>query len=446
MTRPKNHHALLAALLAGALALGGCEAQAFIPGQAPESLPPLAAGGGAVLSSHQGGHEEEPPPSTPEEPDPDREDTPSFTELPSSSQTTPPVSSSQNSSSAPPPSSSSPVSSSPAQSSSSSTPASSSQPPPEPEPEEDEDPEEEPPSSTAPKPGPSRPASSTTPPPQSSQPDPEPEETGGEDDPDDTDVSGWQDLRVQSGGRTVSGSAVSIVAQIVQNEMGSTYPDEAIKAQAVAAYTFVRYHNATGSAPTVGLREASSKVTKLVKEVAGEQVTYNGQTILASYCAMSAGWTASSQSVWGRSLPYLTPVDSDVDEEESTFLKTTSIPQATVKSKLESALGVKLDGVSPDDWLEILSYCDDTGLYVEEVLVGGSVTTTGRKIRENILGLRSTAFEVRYDPGAEAFDFTTRGYGHGVGMSQVGAKRLANAGWDHAAILEHYYTGAEVTS
>ena len=78
--------------------------------------------------------------------------------------------------------------------------------------------------------------------------------------------------------------------------------------------------------------------------------------------------------------------------------------------------------------------------------MGGTVTTTGRKIRENILGLRSTAFEVRYDPGAAAFDFTTRGYGHGVGMSQVGAKHLANAGWDHTAILEHYYSGAEVTS
>ena len=78
--------------------------------------------------------------------------------------------------------------------------------------------------------------------------------------------------------------------------------------------------------------------------------------------------------------------------------------------------------------------------------MGGSVTTTGRKLRENIFGLRSAAFEVRYDPGAEAFDFITQGYGHGVGMSQVGAKHLANDGWDHVEILEHYYTGAQVTS
>ena len=444
MLHRKPYRALLAGLLAGALALGGCEAGALLPGETPESLPPLAAGGGAVLPSHQGGHEEEPPPPVPEESEPDREETPSFAPLSDPSPETPPASSAQSSSSVPQSSSSG---SAAVSGSSSGVPAASSQSRPEPAPGEEEEPAETSSSGSSSKPEPSRPVSDA-PSSAGSRPDPapEPEENGEEEEPEDTGASGWQDLRVQSGGRTVSGSAVSIVAQIVQNEMGSSYPDEAVKAQAVAAYTFVRFHNASGTAPAVGLREASSKVTKLVKEVAGEQVTYNGQTILASYCAMSAGWTASSQSVWGRSLPYLTPVDSDVDEEESSFLKTTSIPRATVQSKLEGALGVKLDGVSPDDWLEVLSYCDDTGLYVKDVLVGGTVTTTGRKIRENILGLRSTAFEVRYDPGAAAFDFTTRGYGHGVGMSQVGAKHLANAGWDHTAILEHYYSGAEVTS
>ena len=442
--------ALLAGLAAGFLGLGGGSFPGVGPVQAPESLPSLVTGGGVILSSGEGGHQGEEPPvvSSGEAAEPDSEETPSFSEFSPSSQSVTPASSSQA------PVSSSGSSSQVASSSSSAPPpaVSSSRPKPESEAEEeieeeeDEEPEKDPPSAPA-DPRPSQPSSSSKPePPSSSEPEPEVEPEPEPEPEEEDEPSGWQDLRVQSGGKTVNDSALSIVAQIVQNEMGSSYPDEAIKAQAVAAYTFVRYHNATGSTPAVGLRTATDRVTRLVKEVAGEQITYSGQPILASYCAMSAGWTASSQSVWGRSLPYLVPVDSDVDERESTFRKTTTIPQSTVKSKLESALGVTLDGLSPDDWLEIQSYWDDTGLYVNEVLVGGSVTTTGRKLRENIFGLRSAAFEVRYDPGAEAFDFITQGYGHGVGMSQVGAKHLANDGWDHVEILEHYYTGAQVTS
>ena len=249
---------------------------------------------------------------------------------------------------------------------------------------------------------------------------------------------------MQSGGSTIRDSAVSIVARIVQNEMGSSFPDEAIKAQAVAAYTFVRYHNVTGSSPAVGLRTATDRVTRLVKEVAGEQITYGGQPILASYCAMSAGWTASSQSVWGRALPYLVPVESEGDETGSGFQSTKKLSSLEVQRKLEGALDVDLDGVEPEDWFTILSYWDDSGLYVDEVDIGGMVVTTGRKLRESIFSLRSTAFEVDYDPDGDQFLFTTYGYGHGVGMSQVGAGYYAKQGWDHVEILEHYYSGAVV--
>ena len=70
--------------------------------------------------------------------------------------------------------------------------------------------------------------------------------------------------------------------------------------------------------------------------------------------------------------------------------------------------------------------------------------TTGRKLRESIFSLRSTAFEVDYDPDGDQFLFTTYGYGHGVGMSQVGAGYYAKQGWDYVEILEHYYSGAVV--
>ena len=110
---------------------------------------------------------------------------------------------------------------------------------------------------------------------------------------------------------------------------------------------------------------------------------------------------------------------------------------------MNSALGTDLDPVNDDpaDWLEITSRTD--GKYVGTVRVGDTVTT-GRKIRENILGLRSHAFDISYDEGSRSFTVTTYGYGHGVGMSQTGSMLYAQQGWDYVQILNHYYPGTVV--
>ena len=76
-----------------------------------------------------------------------------------------------------------------------------------------------------------------------------------------------------------------------------------------------------------------------------------------------------------------------------------------------------------------------------------AATTTGRNLRENVLNnvngktLRSAAFDVSYDAGTDAFTFTVWGYGHGCGMSQMGAWGYAANGWGYADILAHYYPG-----
>lgn len=261
----------------------------------------------------------------------------------------------------------------------------------------------------------------------------------------DTRPTGWEDLKVKSGGSTVSDSAVSIVARIVQTEMGSSFPDEALKAQAVAAYTFVRYHNSVaGDVPSVILSSSvSDRVERLVREVAGEQISYNGRPILATYCSTSAGTTTSAKSVWGSSLPYLVPVESPGDKKSAYYHAETTMTAGTVRKKLENYLDIDLDGVSPKNWFDILSYWDD-GPYVNKVSIAGQKETTGRVIRESILGLRSAAFEVEYDKVSNEFTFTTYGYGHGVGMSQMGAKYYADQGWDYVEILEHYYSGTTV--
>lgn len=401
-----------------ALALAGCAAQ----GNGASAV--MLSGGGSI-SSDRGAT------SSSEASEPEA---PSFQELPSSE------SSSQAGEAAPPASSSEASSEAP---SSSNAPSSSEAPPvsSKPKAEKQKEPVDE---------------DNTEEEPDDEEYDEDNEDEGDGDDekpegdkPDDdnryNENTGWEDLKVRSGGSTVSDSAVSIVARIVQNEMNSSFPDEAIKAQAVAAYTFVRYHNAiAGDAPSVGLSTPSEKVNRLVREVAGEQITYNGKPILATYCAMSAGTTTSSQSVWGSALPYLVPVDSEGDKAASGYRVTTDpISAGEVQRKLENYLKVDLNGVNPADWFDILSYWDG-GPYVNKVSIAGQKESTGRVIRESILGLRSAAFEVNYDKGSGKFTFTTYGYGHGVGMSQMGAKYYADQGWDYVEILEHYYSGATV--
>ena len=95
----------------------------------------------------------------------------------------------------------------------------------------------------------------------------------------------------------------------------------------------------------------------------------------------------------------------------------------------------------PATWLEITSRTD--GKYVGTVRVGNT-TTTGRKIRESILGLRSHAFDISYDADSRIFTVTTYGYGHGVGMSQTGSMLYARQGWTYVQILNHYYPGTTV--
>ena len=274
------------------------------------------------------------------------------------------------------------------------------------------------------------------------EPEDRPEEKP-EDEPEEEPESG-ETLSITAGGRKISGDALDIVSQVVMNEVGDKWPEEAIKAQAVAVYTNIFRQNSQGVSPAFNVRTPSASLKKTISQVIGEMVLYDGKPALTTFFAISPGVTASSENVWGASYPYLTSVDSWEEEDYKDYEKTVTLSASEVKRKVEAKLDVELVRGQEDDWFEILDYHD--GEFVRNIRVGGEdgVTTTGRNLRENILGLRSTAFDIRYDPGAEAFEFTTRGYGHGVGMSQVGAYYCAQNGWDYVEILEYYYSGAYV--
>lgn len=240
---------------------------------------------------------------------------------------------------------------------------------------------------------------------------------------------------------------------VVSAEMPAAFPEEALKAQAVAARTYqVRkmQENQTDQVIyDVGQAYCSieeqkkkwgsnyvtyaNKIRKAVKDTQGEIMIYEGEPILAVFHAQSAGKTEASENVWTSQLPYLKSVDSEEDKNAPDNQVICTISAQDVWNKL-SVYG-KLNQKASELAFQNIER-SDAG-YIKKIQVGG-FTLTGKQVRE-ALGLRSANFEVSRE--GDHFTFVTHGYGHGAGMSQYGASFLAEDGLDYREILCHYYQG-----
>ena len=238
-------------------------------------------------------------------------------------------------------------------------------------------------------------------------------------------------------------------------EIGGSFNEEAIKAQAVAAYTYIKYYNNSGNVPYVAVRTPNDKVKQCVNEVLGEAVYYDGALIQAVYGASTAGYTASAKNVWGIDYPYLPSHKCELDAlYDPNYGVKTSFTSDEIRKYVRNATGIELSG-DPGTWFAIKEYVDN--VYVGTFSIGGhteyvnnsgkTVNITGRVMREDIMdfNLRSSSFDVSYSADSDKFTFTTYGYGHGVGLSQHGANNLANF-WNYSyrEILEFYYPGTEI--
>ena len=243
-------------------------------------------------------------------------------------------------------------------------------------------------------------------------------------------------------------------------EMPATFEPDALKAQAVAAHTYAeRQHLLESASPTAALCGADfsndssqyqayftenqarqyAKVTQAVDDVLPYVLEYDGAPIIAAFCSMSAGVTESAENIWGSKVEYLVPVESQADTSAPRYLETAQVTgdefQAAVQSMLPGAVWEE----DMAKWVQI-GASSPSGT-VLEVTVGG-VSCTGQQLRE-ALGLRSAVFSVEVLDGRLVF--TTKGYGHGVGMSQFGANAMAKDGAGWQEILAHYYPAAELT-
>ena len=251
----------------------------------------------------------------------------------------------------------------------------------------------------------------------------------------------------RSNGSIITIGLEEYVIGVVAAEMPASFNVEALKAQSVLARTYALRAQSNGKTLTdtvstqayidtnqmranwgSGFNTYYNKVKNAVTTTSGEYLTYNGTYIEAMYHSTNNGKTESSLDVFGNYYPYLVSVTSEYDKSASSYLRTVSMDLSTISSKL----GINLNA---DSVIEILSYTD--GSNIRQINIAGS-TFTGRQVRE-ALGLRSADFDIILN--GNTANITTRGYGHGVGMSQYGANGMANAGYGYRNILSHYYPG-----
>lgn len=248
-------------------------------------------------------------------------------------------------------------------------------------------------------------------------------------------------------GKEVSDPMEVVIARIVQVEIGASAPMEAMKAQAVAIYSFLLNRSPGRVIAISGLAYTSatpsSRCLQAAQAVAYEAILdSSGNPISAQFFAISAGRTANSADIWGGYAPYLVSVDSPYDVGCSGYATSYDISAADLASQVKSAENVDLTlCANKADWVKITGR-DANGVYVSKVLLGNSHTVSGNRMRYIIGGskIRSHSFEVSYRPDSDTFHFDVKGYGHGVGMSQMGAVGMANRGYDYRQILSHYYS------
>ena len=274
-------------------------------------------------------------------------------------------------------------------------------------------------------------------------------------------------LKVLDGDQVVEMDLGTYLVGVVRAEMPASFHQEALKAQAVAARTYTLHKIQSGGnhgdqadictdstccQAYISEDRARSnwgddaddyeaKVESAVKETDGQAILYGGVPILAVFHSSSAGLTRAAGEVWLGDLPYLQPVESPEETDRiPNYYSRVEFTAADCKEKLLDAFPEADLSGSMSSWLQ--NPVTDSAGSVETVEVGG-VTVKGARVR-TALGLRSACFDWEVQDGKLVFYVT--GYGHGVGMSQYGADRMAADGADYREILTHYYTGVTVDS
>ncbi len=278
-------------------------------------------------------------------------------------------------------------------------------------------------------------------------------------------------LRLLREGAVIELSLRDYLNGVLAAEMPAGFPEEALKAQAVAARTYAFYkmdlyrektqeddaHQGADLCDDPAHCEAyvdlaqqagalwgdsaeiyRQRIEKAVNDTDGLILVYDDAPIAAVFCAASTERTESAGEVWGQELPYLQSVESPGGQDCSKYHGTVTMAQADFAAAIQKDWPEADFTGAPGTWFRD-SHRSQAGS-VMDVLVGG-VRLTGHQVRQ-AAGLNSANFTVKVQ-GSDLV-FSTVGYGHGVGMSQYGARYLALEGKTYDQILNHYYPGTQL--
>lgn len=236
---------------------------------------------------------------------------------------------------------------------------------------------------------------------------------------------------------------------VVAAEMPASFDSEALKAQAVAARTYAISKILSSEELTTDVSTQAfitieemkdkwgddfefyfEKISNAVYDTEGLVLKSDNDVITAFYFAISNGYTENCESVFGEELSYAQSVESLWDENVNNYSVTTEVSTSDFCEKLSiSCSEIIID--------EII--LNDTN-HIDAIIING-VTFSGTEFR-NLLSLRST--DVSLIIGSDVVYLTTKGYGHGVGMSQYGANEMAKSGYSYEEILYYYYTDVKL--
>lgn len=240
---------------------------------------------------------------------------------------------------------------------------------------------------------------------------------------------------------------------VLKMEVDPRWPPDALKAQAVAARTLALYsmnrfgaegydvRATTDSQVYGGIAAEDPRTTAAVEATRGQVLVFQSRPIFAAYHSDSGGYTEASEYVWGGTYPYLRGVADPYTSAQPWALR---LDLSVLEERLRRA-GKAVSGITA---IEIADFTPSGRAGTLRITsAAGTVTVRATELR-TILGadaLKSTFFSVRVGPDEQAgVEFTGRGSGHGVGLSQWGARGMALGGKGYLEILRYYYTGVSV--